>query len=183
MKQLIIAIILTCMLVVPCTAKKRLYDKTPLYEDPTGWQVWNVKAGEELVSWYLDGKFRAMEHNNDTEIEVFEYMSRGPYEAFYAFPLIIPKGMALLWSKNSTITMTFQYQDEMLLVQSEELFVQTLCGDMRLVFIKEAATLIPSSGCLLFSTSKGNPVIFAKFPLDKTPKKIFQCTVENVITK
>jgi len=167
----------------PCFARKKLYDKAPLYEDPNGWQIWNIHASEELVSWYYDGKFRANSAGKDVAFPAFERMAEGPYESFYAFPLIIPDGMSTLWSKNSVITMTYLYKGEVHEVRSSEMFVQRMCGGGELVVVNEVATFIPSPGCVLFCTSRGNPVIFVKFPLSRVPDKVLGCTVENVITK
>jgi len=179
----LITLLLIFSLTVPCLAG-RLADHNPLYEDPSGWQLWTVKSGVELLDWYYTGKSRASSAGIDVEFPAFEYMACSDWEAFCAFPVIIPDQVLLVWNKNSAIIMTYIFNGEKYIAKSQELFIQRVTGkEVAVITTDQTAILMPRSDWSYFATSKGDPIIFAKFLLSKVPDKVINCSVENVITK
>ena len=113
----------------------------------------------------------------------FEYLSRNNPEKFVCFVLQVPDGVTLFWSRRSVITMTYTSRGDTFEVDSSEHLVIRKC-DLTAIHGHEVVFSVPMTGkCDLFHTPRGDPVLFAKFPVSRKPDSILRCVASNVMVR
>lgn len=175
MKTLLIVLLL---ILTGCSQATRV----PLYEDPTGWMILSAYSGDRITSSYVRAKDRAREAGWATvDAEGMDYMAKDPL-SFYGFA-VLPQGHNLLWPEDAVITLRYTHGDDTLSVDSGEIF---FCKEQMLHTMKLAGQrvygpiTVPNTHHRLYTTGSGNPVVFARFPLDREPDYLTGVTVANV---
>lgn len=155
---------------------------TPLYADETGWQIYSAKAGDEIVEPYLRANEIARENGwGQIAVPGLDYLVDDPL-SFYGFALVLNDNV-LTWEENSEIVLSFIVNDDTLSARSVEIFFCEPYSFPQAAMPGEplyGPITVPNQYYKVFETSKGNPVVFARFRFEKEPDYLVKCTVSNV---
>jgi len=155
----------------------------PLYRDESGWMIITTRNCEELVSHAFDVANTACVDISEVA-PVFSYMGFHEPEKFYGIVLKIPGDMTTYWGADVTITMRYIRKGDTCRTECEEFIITS---ERQKIFLHsfdiEGLVPIPTSAYRILQTGDGNPVIFAKFPLDDAPDKVVGFEVTNVRVK
>lgn len=192
MNRILLAIIILMSLsgvFAPAEAGQNISARMPLYQDATGWSLWSASSGVRFVDWYTDGLFRANGDRIPIELQAFEAMIDEP-EQWIGFAVKVPDDITTAWKASSTITITYVSNGDTLSAVSLEWMIQkTTHRTEDDLYVGEAVRSGGFKGFefvdpqkLIFTTSNGNPLLFARFPLREIPDLLLNCTVANVTT-
>lgn len=155
----------------------------PLYIDESGWSIVFARDSEELVSKAFD--IANMQGVSLSDVApVFNYMAFHDPANFYGLLLRIPDDLTTYWARNSVVTAVYVAKSDTLKAASIEFMITSKM--QRTVihsFEIEGFVPIPTAAYEQLSTSRGDIVIFVRFPFERRPDEIIRFEIENVRSK
>jgi len=166
----------------PWSKKK---DNRPLYVDELGWEIPSALPGWKIVQKYEQyDSSEFMDLIPDSQIPAHQpYISFHGSSNFYGFALVVSDHVVTYWNETSGITLIYTCDGDTLQATSYQYFFATSRTHNKLIFDYELIHpfSIPNPSTELYTTSKGNPVIFARFDFKKKePERLLSCVPENV---
>ncbi|MCJ7569713.1 MAG: hypothetical protein MUO58_19575 [Anaerolineales bacterium] len=160
-------------------------DNCPLYIDELGWEIPSALPGWKIVQSYEEYKNAGLLAKiSESQVPKFQpYISFHGSGNFYGFALVVPDNITTYWDETSEITLTYTCDRDTLQATSYQYFFATSRTSNKLFFDYELIHpfSVPNPSIKLYATSKGNPVIFARFDFKrKEPERLLSCIPENV---